>query len=91
MRNITYNDLIDKIHGCWYGKCLGGAAGAPKEGIKAVICPGNPELAAKYAYIDAALGHAENSVYAEQFLAAAESIAFFESDIFRKPIRPRHS
>ena len=178
MRNITYNDLIDKIHGCWYGKCLGGAAGAPKEGIKAVIdvddftdifnpdlpnddldiqllwlellekkgpnltsadladgwlekcwypfseygyfmknyerginppysgiinnsffkegmgcpirseiwaviCPGNPELAAKYAYIDATLDHAENSVYAEQFLAAAESIAFFESDILK--------
>lgn len=178
MRNITYNDLIDKIHGCWYGKCLGGAAGAPKEGIKAVIdvddftdifnpdlpnddldiqllwlellekkgpnltsadladgwlekcwypfseygyfmknyerginppysgiinnsffkegmgcpirseiwaviCPGNPELAAKYAYIDATLDHAENSVYAEQFLAAAESIAFFENDILK--------
>lgn len=176
MHKITYSELMDKIHGCWYGKCLGGAAGAPMEGIKAVIdvadftdifnpdlpnddldiqllwlellerkglnltskdladgwiekcwypfseygyfmknyergidppysgiinnsffkegmgcpirseiwaviSPGNPDLAVKYAYIDATLDHAENSVYAEQFLAAAESIAFFENDI----------
>lgn len=176
MYKIKYNDLIDKIHGCWYGKCLGGAGGALREGIKAVIdiddfteildpnlpnddldiqllwldileskgvsltskdladawiekcwypfseygyfiknyerginppysgiinnsffkegmgcpirseiwaviSPGHPELAVKYAYIDATLDHTENSVYAEQFLAAAESIAFFEDDI----------
>ena len=21
-------NFLDKVHGCWYGKCLGGAAGA---------------------------------------------------------------
>lgn len=176
MKSVTYSELLDKIHGCWYGKCLGGAAGAPVEGIKAVIktddfeeifnpdlpnddldiqllwlevleqkginitscdladawiekcwypfseygyfmknyergvkppysgiinnsffkegmgcpirseiwaliTPGNPDLAVKYAYNDACLDHADNSVYAEQFLAAAQSIAFLESDI----------
>ena len=176
MKTIDYKTFIDKVHGCWYGKCLGGAAGAPVEGVKKLIpvkdfteifnpdlpnddldiqllwldvlenkgtiinscdladawmekcwypfseygyftknymrgvkppytgiinndffqegmgCPirseiwgiisaGNPELAAQYAYIDATLDHAENSVYAEQFLAAIESMAFFESDI----------
>lgn len=176
MNTITYEDFLDKIHGCWYGKCLGGAAGAPVEGIKEIIdtddfeaifnpdlpnddldiqllwlevlekkganitpcdladawlekcwypfseygyfmknyergikppysgiinnsffkegmgCPirseiwavisaGNPSLAAQYAYNDACLDHADNSVYAEQFLAAAQSIAFFENDI----------
>ena len=176
MNTITYNDLLDKIHGCWYGKCLGGAAGAPVEGIKEIIetdnfeeifnpdlpnddldiqllwldvleekginvtsddlakawiekcwypfseygyfmknfergikppysgiinnsffkegmgCPirseiwalisaGNPKLASQYAYNDACLDHADNSVYAEQFLSAAQSIAFFENDI----------
>lgn len=176
MRTIGYEKFLDKVHGCWYGKCLGGAAGAPVEGIKKLIdvkdfteiynpdlpnddldlqllwldvlenkgtiinscdladawvekcwypfseygyflknymrgikppysgiinnsffkegmgCPirseiwgiisaGNPGLAAQYAYIDATLDHADNSVWAEQFLAAAEAEAFFESDI----------
>jgi len=176
MNKISYYDLLDKIHGCWYGKCLGGAAGAPVEGIKEIIetdnfeeifnpdlpnddldiqllwlevlekkginvtscdladawiekcwypfseygyfmknyergiktpysgiinnsffkegmgCPirseiwalisaGNPELASMYAYNDACLDHADNSVYAEEFLSAAQSIAFFEDDI----------
>lgn len=175
-RKIEYKDFLDKVHGCWYGKCIGGAAGAPVEGIKKLIdvedfseiynpdlpnddldlqllwldvlenkgtiinscdladawiekcwypfseygyfmknymrgikppysgivnnsffkegmgCPirseiwgiisvGNPELASEYAYIDATLDHADNSVWAEQFLAAAEAEAFFESDI----------
>ena len=176
MKTIDYTIFLDKVHGCWYGKCLGGAAGAPVEGVKKIIeitdfteifnpdlpnddldlqllwldvlehkgtlinscdladawvekcwypfseygyflknyirgikppysgiinnsffkegmgCPirseiwgiisaGNPELAAKYAYIDATLDHADNSVYAEQFLAAIEAMAFFESDL----------
>lgn len=176
MYSIEYNNFLDKVHGCWYGKCLGGAAGAPVEGIKKLIdvddfadiynpdlpnddldlqllwldvlktkgtlinscdladawvekcwypfseygyflknymrgikppysgiinnsffkegmgCPirseiwgiisaGNPKLASEYAYMDATLDHADNSVYAEQFLAVIESMAFFESDI----------
>ena len=31
MNKIDYNKYLDKVHGCWYGKCLGGAAGAPVE------------------------------------------------------------
>lgn len=176
MKKIDYHVFLDKVHGCWYGKCLGGAAGAPVEGIKRIIeiddfteifnpdlpnddldiqllwldvlenkgtnitscdladawvekcwypfseygyflknymrgikppysgivnnaffkegmgCPirseiwgiisaGNPELAAKYAYMDATLDHAGNSVYAEQFLAVIESMAFFMDDM----------
>ena len=176
MIQIDYNEFLDKVHGCWYGKCLGGAAGAPVEGIKKLIevgdfseifdpnlpnddldlqllwidvlktkgmmidscdladawvekcwypfseygyflknymrgikppytgiinnsffkegmgCPirseiwgivsvANPTLAAQYAYMDATLDHADNSVYAEQFLAIIESMAFVESDI----------
>lgn len=176
MYSIDYESFLDKAYGCWYGKCLGGAAGAPVEGIKKIIdvkdfseimnpdlpnddldlqllwldvlerkgtvinscdladawvekcwypfseygyflknymrgvkppytgiinnsffmegmgCPirseiwgiisaGNPKLAADYAYMDATLDHGENSVYAEQFLAAIESMAFFETDM----------
>lgn len=175
MHKIEYGELLDKIHGCWYGKCLGGAAGAPVEGLKELIhiddftkiynpdipnddldlqllwldvlekkgtiissddlaqawekkcsyvmseygyfiknylrgvrapysgiinnsffkegmgCPiraeiwgmisvGNPQLASQYAYMDATLDHADNSVYAEQMLAVMCSEAFFESD-----------
>ena len=49
--------------------------------IWGIISAGNPGLAAQYAYIDATLDHADNSVWAEQFLAAAAAEAFFESDI----------
>ena len=41
MKKIDYQRFLDKVHGCWYGKCLGGAAGAPVEGIKKVIDVGN--------------------------------------------------
>lgn len=176
MQYISYAQLLDKIHGGWYAKCLGGAAGAPVEGVKKIIdvddftaiynpelpnddldiqllwlevletkgvylnscdladawqekcwypfseygyfmknyrrgvkppytgiinnsffqegmgcpirseiwgfiCAGNPQLAISYAYMDATLDHAGNSVYAEQFLAAVESMAFFESEL----------
>lgn len=176
MINMNYEKFLDKVHGCWYGKCLGGAAGAPFEGLKkfidindfsevfnpdlpnddldiqllwldvleekgynltscdladawiekcwypfseygyfmknymrgikppytgiinnrffkegmgcairseiwGILCAGKPELAKKYAYIDACLDHADNSVYAEQFLACVEAMAFYESDI----------
>lgn len=176
MLNLNYDVFLDKVYGCWYGKCLGGAAGAPLEGIKklididdftevfnpdlpnddldlqllwidvlenkgynitscdladawiekcwypfseygyfiknymrgikppysgiinnrffkegmgcpirseiwGILCAGNPKRAIEYAYIDACLDHADNSVYAEQYLAAVEAMAFYESDI----------
>lgn len=51
--------------------------------IWGIISAGNPELASQYAYMDASLDHAENSVYAEQFLAVIEAMAFVESDMDR--------
>ena len=51
--------------------------------IWGMISIGNPKLASEYAYMDATLDHAENSVYAEQFLAVVESMAFFENDMLR--------
>ena len=178
MRTLSYDVFLDKVRGCWYGKCLGGAAGAPTEGLKKLVpvedfteiynpdlpnddldlqllfldvlekkgtlissddladawikqcwypfseygyfmknymrgvkppytgvinnsffkegmgCPirseiwgiisvGNPQLAAQYAYMDGTLDHADNSVYAEQFLAAMAAEAFFESDLLK--------
>ena len=176
MNELSYDVFLDKVHGCWYGKCLGGAAGAPVEGVKkiinvsdfteifrpdlpnddldlqvlwldtleekgtvltacdladawvkkcwypfseygyflknymrgvkppysgiinnsfftegmgclirseiwGIISVGNPGLAAQYAYMDGSLDHSGNAVWAEQFFAVIESMAFFESDI----------
>ena len=47
--------------------------------IWAFISPGNPDLAASYAERDAVLDHWRDSVWAEQFYAAMEAAAFFES------------
>ena len=177
MVTLDYNEFLDKVHGCWYGKCLGGAAGAPFEGVKklidindfteafnpdlpnddldiqllwidvlkekgyhidscdladawiekcwypfseygyfmknymrgikppysgivnnrffkegmgcpirseiwGILCAGKPEIAKEYAYIDGCLDHADNSIYAEQFLACIEAMAFCENDIY---------
>ncbi len=176
MLQIDYMTYLDKVYGCWIGKCVAGTIGAPYEGAKelfdfeynpklieemlpnddldlqvlwlsvleekgigftsddladaflnrcryapgeyayfkknyargihpplsgaynnryyvegmgcpirseiwACIAPGNPQLAAELAARDGVLDHAGDSVYAEQFLAALESAAFFESDL----------
>ena len=61
----------------WFTDGLGAAI---RSEIWACLAPGNPALAAKYAYEDACVDHAGNGIYAEQFLAALESQAFLESD-----------
>lgn len=173
---ITYDRYFDKVYGGWFGKCLGGAAGAPVEGKKELITisdfreiinphlpnddldiqllwletlekngvdltlekladawmekcwypfseygyfmknykrgirppysgtfnnsffkegmgspirseiwgfvfPCQPDIAVKYAKMDSELDHADNSVWAEMFLAAVESQVFCESDL----------
>jgi ADP-ribosylglycohydrolase len=45
------------------------------------IAPGRPELAAEYAYRDAALSHAKNGVYGEMLMAAMIAAAFATDDI----------
>lgn len=50
--------------------------------IWAVLAPGNPQLAAYFAYQDAAVDHAGGEgVYGEVFFAALESMAFVSSDL----------
>lgn len=34
MRKISYKDYLDKVFGCWLGKCISGTIGAPFEGRK---------------------------------------------------------
>lgn len=45
--------------------------------------PGDPELAAEFAYRDACWTHTKNGIYAEMFTAAVISAAFAESDPVR--------
>ena len=62
----------------WFKDGLGAAI---RSEIWACIAPGEPELAAQYAYEDACVDHTGDGIYAEQFLAALESAAFVENDI----------
>ena len=49
--------------------------------IWACLCPGHPALAARYAYFDSSIDHADEGTYGEVFWAAMQSAAFVESDI----------
>lgn len=51
--------------------------------IWACLCPGNPALAANYAYYDSSVDHGGEGVYAAVFCAALQSAAFFEKDIYK--------
>ncbi|MEG1847738.1 MAG: ADP-ribosylglycohydrolase family protein [Lachnospiraceae bacterium] len=178
LMKLGYEEYYDKVYGGWLGKCLGGAAGAPVEGIKqlittkhyrelfrsdlpnddldlqllwlevmqkkgfaitaedlayawnkqcwypfseygiflknyergimppysgwfnnplfcegegspirseiwAMVFPGRPALAAEYAKLDSSLDHSGASVWIEQYYAAIEAAAFYESDILK--------
>nr|WP_275589199.1 ADP-ribosylglycohydrolase family protein [Paenibacillus sacheonensis] len=45
------------------------------------ICPGNPDAAARYAYMDGIIDHVSESIYGEQFYAAIEAMSFVEKDL----------
>lgn len=58
--------------------------------IWACICPGQPELAARYAGLDGILDHAGDSVHYERWLAAVEADAFVCHDhmaVLRRNLR----
>lgn len=61
----------------WFAHGMGGTI---RSEIWACLAPGNPELAAAYAYEDACIDHAGEGIYGETFFAALESMAFVESD-----------
>ncbi|WP_172582429.1 ADP-ribosylglycohydrolase family protein [Subtercola boreus] len=57
-----------------------GEGAAIRSELWACLAPGNPDLAAAYAYEDACFDHAGDGIYAAQFLARLQSLAFIESD-----------
>jgi hypothetical protein len=78
-RNITLG-LAPPLTGAfdnWFNSGLGAAS---RSEIWACLAPGNPEVAAAYAYEDACIDHAGDGIYAAIFLATLQSTAFTESD-----------
>ncbi|MGC4153011.1 MAG: ADP-ribosylglycohydrolase family protein [Propionicimonas sp.] len=61
----------------WY-TCGEGAA--IRSELWACLAPGDPDLAAAYAYEDACFDHAGDGIWAAVFLARLESLAFVEDD-----------
>ena len=67
--------------GCYDNYFIEGLGAAIRSELWAALAPGNPALAAAYAYEDACLDHDADGIYAEQFLAALESAAFVTDNI----------
>jgi len=61
----------------WFAAGMGAAI---RTELWACLAPGDPELAAAYAYEDACMDHAGEGIHAPTFLAALQSLAFVESD-----------
>jgi len=83
LRNF-YRGIAPPVSGWFNNEYYRESMGSPiRSEIWGAICPGNPALAAEFAYKDASLDHAANSIWAEQFLAGLEAEAFFEGDFDR--------
>ncbi len=37
MKTLTYREYLDRVWGCWLGKCIAGTIGAPYEGMKQLM------------------------------------------------------
>jgi len=61
----------------WFTRGMGAAI---RSELWACLAPGDPALAAKYAYEDACVDHDGEGIWAEVFLAALQSAAFTEAD-----------
>jgi len=81
-RNIALG-LKPPLTGSYDNWFVNGMGAAIRSEIWACLAPGNPELAASYAFEDACVDHADNGIYAEMLLAAMESVAFIESNMDR--------
>ncbi|MCF6175311.1 MAG: ADP-ribosylglycohydrolase family protein [Victivallaceae bacterium] len=80
IRNMR-NGIMPPFSGSHDNYFIDGLGAAIRSELWANLAPGNPELAAKYAYEDACTDHAGDGIYAEMFLAAMESQAFISNSI----------
>ena len=80
IRNMR-NNIMPPFSGGFDNWFEDGLGAAIRSEIWACIAPGEPELAAAYAYEDACIDHANDGIYAEMFLAGMESMAFVSNSI----------
>ena len=80
IRNIR-NGIRPPYSGSYDNFFVRGLGAAIRSELWACLAPGNPQLAADYAYEDACVDHDGEGMYAEIFFAALESQAFVESSI----------
>ncbi len=80
IRNL-HEGIEPPLSGSYDNWFINGMGAAIRSEIWACLAPGNPKLAAAYAYEDACLDHAEQGLWAEVWLAAMQAAAFVESDI----------
>jgi len=66
------------LHNNWFTDGMGAAI---RSEIWACLFPGKPDLASAFAREDACVDHAGEGIFAEMFLAAAESFAFISGDL----------
>jgi len=80
IRNLR-EGIEPPLSGSYDNWFINGMGAAIRSELWACLAPGNPKLAAAYAYEDACLDHAEQGLWAEVWLAAMQSAAFVETDI----------
>lgn len=80
IRNIKLG-LRGKAIGIYDNAFADGLGAAIRSELWAFLAPGNPELAIKYAKMDACIDHFGSGLDAAVFLTALESMAFSEPDI----------
>ncbi|MCK5528574.1 MAG: ADP-ribosylglycohydrolase family protein [Kiritimatiellae bacterium] len=79
IRNIKLG-IKPPLSGCYDNYFINGMGAAIRSEIWACLAPGDPKLAASYAYEDACVDHDQEGVWAEVFLSGLQSAAFCESD-----------
>jgi len=80
-RNLR-RGLLPPVSGCFENYYVDAMGSPIRSEIWACIAPGNPQLAASYAWKDSCLDHSGGEgMYGEMFWAAVESAAFLVSDV----------
>lgn len=72
--------LVPPATGAYDNPFARGMGAAIRTEIWACLAPGQPDLAAAYAYEDACMDHAGEGIHAAVFIAALQSMAFVEQD-----------
>lgn len=82
IRNLK-NGVPAPLSGSYDNYFTDGLGAAIRSELWAFLAPGEPEKAVRYATVDGSVDHCGNGLYAQQFMAALESMAFVESDFRR--------